>query len=140
MKTFRILIILFLIIGASLGILFFSSLTYTHQSESVRPPLFIVRNMDLNHTHSVEIQITNESGTILDKRIYNPVFGNNTMADIPAPEHNLDVFFHALVDGKKESEILLNMSPTKIAVIEIGSTDDPYPVSFSVIDVTPKRI
>jgi len=96
--------------------------------------------MDLNQTHSVEIQIVNLSGTNLFGSVYNMEPGNNTMADIPAPDHNLDVFFHVLIDGHNESEMLMNMSPTHVAVIEIGSLDDPYPVSFSVIDVTPKRI
>ena len=140
MKTFRILIILFRIMGASAAIPFFSSPLVTHPSERVQPPLFIVRNMDLNHTHSVEIQIASESGIILEKRTYNPASGNSTMADIPAPDHNLDVFFNVRGDGSNESEILLNMSPTHVAAIEIGSPDDPYPASFLVIDITPKRI
>jgi len=139
MKTIRILIILFLIIGASVSFLFFSSPFVIHQSESVRPPLFIVRNLDPNQTHSVEIQIVNLSGTNLFGRIYNLDPGNSTMADIPAPDHNLDVFFNVLIDGHYETEMLVNMSPTHVAVIEIGSTHDPYSASFSVIDVTPKK-
>lgn len=95
--------------------------------------------MDPNQIHSVQIQIVNASGTNMFGRIYNLDPGNSTMADIPAPDHNLDAFFNVLIDGHYESEMLVNMSPTHVAVIEIGSPDDPHPVSFSVIDVTPKK-
>jgi hypothetical protein len=135
----RTLILIGLFIGAIAVFLFFSVFTVPQHSENVRPPLFIIRNVDLNQTHSVQIQIVNVSGTTLFGRIYNLGPGNSTMADIPAPDHNLDIFFHVLVDGHNESEMLVNMSPTHIAVIEIGSLNGPYPVSFSVIDVTPKK-
>ena len=136
----RTLILISLFIGTSAGILFFSVFSVPLHSENVRPPLFIIRNMDLNQTHSVEIQIVNMSGTNLFGRIYNLDPGNCTMADIPAPDHNLDVFFNVLVDGHYESEMLVNMSPTHVAVIEIFSPHDLNPVSFSVIEVTPKKV
>ncbi|PKG31672.1 hypothetical protein, partial [Methanoregula sp.] len=122
------------------GVLKESVLAIPKHSENVRQPLFIVRNLDPNQTHSVEIQIVNLSGTNLCGRIYSLDPGNSMLADIPAPDYNLDVFFNVLIDGHYESEMLVNMSPTHVAVIEIGSPDDPYLVSFSVIDVTPKRI
>jgi hypothetical protein len=140
MEFFRIFIVIFLIIGASVGVIFYSSFTIPQKSENVRPSLFVVRNMDLNQTHSVQIQIVNVSGSNLFGRIYNLDPSNSTMADIPAPDHNLDVFFNVLVDGHYESEMLVNMSPTHVAVIEISSPDHPNPVSFSVIDVTPKKV
>jgi hypothetical protein len=140
MKFLRILVILSLVVGASAGILFFSFFTLPQQSEYILPHLFIVRNTDLNQTHSVKVQVANVSGTNLFGGTYNLDPGNSTVAEISAPDHNVDLFFSVLVDGYNGSEMLLNMSPTHIAVIEIGSPDDPYPVSFSVIDVTPKKI
>jgi len=140
MKHLRILLTLLILFGVGVSVLFFSVFITPQHSENVRPPLFIIRNMDLNQTHSVQTQIVNVSGTKLFGRIYNLGPGNSTMADIPVPDHNLDLFFHVLVDGHNESEMLVNMSPTHVAVIEIGSPDHPNPVSFSVIDVTPKRI
>ena len=140
MKHFRILLTLLIILGIGAGVLFFSVLTIPQHSENVRPSLFIVRNVDPDQTHSVQVLVANMSGVNLFGRTYNLDPGNSTMADIPAPDHNLDVFFHVLVDGHYESEMLVNMSPTHVAVIEIGSPYDPQPVSFSVIDVTPKRI
>jgi hypothetical protein len=140
MKHIWILLMLAIMVGAIGGSLLFLSLTNYPDSDRIQPsPLFIVRNIDLNQTHSVEVQIANMSGMVLFGRIYNLGPGNRTMSDIPAPDHNLDVFFHVLVDGHNESEMLVNMSPTHIAVIEIGSPNGPYPVSFSVIDVTPKK-
>ena len=140
MKHLRILLTLLILFGVGVSVLFFSVFITPQHSENVRPPLFIIRNMDLNQTHSVQIQIVNVSGTKFFGRIYNLDPGNSTMADIPAPDHNLDVFFNVLVDGHYESEMLVNMSPTHVAVIEIGSTKDPYSASFSVIDVTPKKV
>ena len=139
MNSFRMLIFLFLIMGTGVGILFFSAFTVPPHSENVQPSLFIVRNVDMNQTHSVWVSVANVSGTNLFERTYELDPGNSTMAEISAPDHNLDLFFHVLVDGKKESEILLNMSPTHITVIEISSQYDLHPVSFSVIDVTPKK-
>jgi len=127
--------------GAGAGILFFLASPIPAHSGSVQsPPLFIVSNRDLNQSHSVQVSITNASGTNLFDGTYNLNPGNRTIADSFAPDNNLDLFFRVLVDGDNESEILLNMSPTHIAVIEISSRHDLHPVSFSVIDVTPKKI
>lgn len=139
MKQFGILLTLLIFLGAGAGILIFSAFSIPQHSENVRPSLFIVRNVDPNQTHSVLVLAANISGTNLFGRTYNLDPGNSTMADIPVPDHNLDVFFNVLVDGHYESEMLVNMSPTHVAVIEIGSPYDPQSVSFSVIDVTPKR-
>ena len=141
MKFFRILIILSLIMGAGVGILFFLAPPIPGHSDNVQSlPLFIVSNRDPNQTHSVQVFIANTSGTNMFERTYTMNPGNRMIADFFAPENNLDLFFKVLVDGDIESEILLNMSPTHIAIIEISSPQDPHPVLFSIIDVTPKKI
>lgn len=137
MKSSGIALIIAIIIAISAVTIFFFTPFMTISYNDSENPLLMIYNMDSNRTHSIQLSITNISGADVFKGTYVLNSGDSIIPDIYAPQIHKDYYFRITVDGEITSETLLNISPTRMVVIEIKSPYNNEDILFSIIDVTP---
>ena len=136
MKSSVIALIIAAIIAISAFTFSFVTPFVTVSYNDSENPLLIVYNRDDNMTHSVWLSIANTSEMHIFESTYilNP--GENVIPDIYRPQINEDYIFKIIVDSEIKTEKILNISPTRMVVIDIKPSYDNEGVTYSIIDLT----